>query len=554
MKRRSMKGRLIKTSLAALSMMAVTGITSYAVTGWVDEGGTWYYYEDDDEYAYDEWKRSGDHYFYLGSDGAMLTDTLIDDGSNYYYVNETGAMVTDQWVLIDDETAGTETDSGYVWYYFGSNGRAYKKSSSSTSISKRTIGGKTYAFDEEGHMLYGWVDADGNILEDTDDPFVSAEYYFGDWNDGSMHEGWLEYEAGTDASSNVSTVDYEDYDKLWFYFGTNGKKYYADSSEDVVTKTIGGVKYAFDQNGVMLSDWIETDSSTSSDASGSVVETSNIKYFSDSYDGHLRTKSWIYAIPSEEIDQEDYNDSTYRWFYSGSNGSIYKDDIKTINGKKYAFDENGIMQAEFVIMNDETGFVAQYDASDLSSSDFIDGDIAQILSEDEDNHLYYFSGDEENDGSMKTGKSINIELDDGTYTFGFKTSGKAYGETEIEESSNKYYQNGLLLKASSDYKYGVIRIPDAADQDDGYKYVVVTTSGAEVTGTRKYVKDSDGNYIIIMDSEYYGYLDGADHAPVWDSEAGLYCEYDDGEDGNLGDPVSNDTDGSELTDDMRLNF
>ena len=554
MKRNSMKKRIIKTSLTAIALMSVTGITSFAVTGWVDEGGTWYYYEDDDEYVYDEWKKSGDHYFYLGSDGAMLTNSLIDDGSNYYYVNESGAMVTDQWVLLDDETAGTETNSGYVWYYFGSNGRAYKKSSSSSSISKKTINGKTYAFDEEGHMLYGWVDADGNILEDDDDPFVSAEYYFGDWNDGSMHEGWLEYESGTEASSNVSTVDYENYETLWFYFGTNGKKYYADSSEDVVTKTIGGVKYAFDQNGVMLSDWIETDSSTKSDASGSIVETSDIKYFSDAYDGHLRTKSWIYAIPSEEIDPEDYDDSTYRWFYSGSNGSIYKDDIKTINSKKYAFDENGIMQSGFVIMNDDDGFVAQYDSTDLSSSDFIDGSIASILSEDEGNHLYYFSSDEENDGSMKTGKNINIELDDGTYTFGFKSSGKAYGESVIEESSNKYYQNGLLLKASSDYKYGIIRIPDESDEDDGYKYIVVTTSGSEVTGTRKYVKDSDGNYIIIIDSEYYGYLDGADHAPVWDSEAEQYCEYDDDEDGNIGAAIANDTDGSSLPDDMRLNF
>ena len=553
MKSNKLTGKLMKASLAALAVSALGGITAFAATGWVSEGGVWYYYESDGEYAYDEWKKSGDHYFYVGSDGVMLTSALIDDGSNYYYVDENGAMVTNSWIMLDDETAGTDTESGYVWYYFGSNGRAYKKSSSSNNISKRTINGKTYAFDEEGRMLYGWVDADGNLLEDDDDPFTSATYYFGDWNDGSMlTASWYEYEDSTDATSNVDSVDYEDYECLWFYFGSNGKIYRAEDDE-VVVKTIGGVKYAFDQNGVMLSDWVDTLNATGSDASGS--DATNIKYFSDSVDGHLQTKTWIYAIPSEDIDPDDYEDSTYRWFYAGSNGSVYKDDIKTINSKKYAFDENGIMQAEFVIFDDDGKFVAQYGASDLNKSDFIDGEIATLLAEEDaegnHNHLYYFSSDEENDGSMKTGKSITIELDDGTYTFGFKTSGKAYGEVEIEESSNKYYQNGLLLKASSDYRYGVISVP-SAEEDEADKYIVVGTTGTEVTGTRKYVRDADGNYIIIRNGEFWAYVDGADHAPVYYD--GNYYEYDDDQDGNRGDLIEKDTELATLPDDLKLNF
>ena len=545
MKRDALSGKLLRASLAAAAAMSMTGLTAYAVTGWSQEGGVWYYYESDGEYAYDEWERSGDNYFYLGSDGAMLTSTLIDDGSNYYYVDENGAMVKNQWVMLDDETSGTDTESGYVWYYFGSNGRAYKKSSSSTSISKRTINGKTYAFDEEGRMLYGWVDESGNLLTDDDDPFTSAVYYFGDWNDGAMlTSSWYEYTEGTDATSNVSSVDYSDYETLWFYFGSNGKMYRAED-EEVITKTIGGVKYAFDQNGVMLSDWVDTLNASSSTASDSSV--SNIKYFSDSVDGHLQTKTWIYAIPSEEINAQDYEDSTYRWFYAGSNGTVYKNDIKTINSKKYAFDTDGIMQSEFVIFDDEGNFMAQYDGSDVERSDFIDGEIAQLLSEG--NHLYYFSGDEETDGAMKTGKSINISLDDDTYTFGFKTSGKAYGEGTIEESSNKYFQNGLLLKASNDYRYGVIEVPS---EDGETKYIVVGTTGTEVTGSRKYVKDADGNYIIIRNNEFWAYVDGTDHAPVYYD--GNYYEYDSDQDGNRGDLIEKDTSLDTLPDDMKLNF
>ena len=554
MKRKKTTGKLVKASLAAFAVTSMTGITALAATGWVNEGGIWYYYESDGEYVYDEWKRSGDNYFYLGADGEMLTNTLINDGDNYYYVDENGAMVTNQWIQIDDETAGLETDSGYVWYYFGSNGRAYKKSSSGTGVTKRTINGRTYAFDEEGRMLWGWVDEDGNLLEDDDDPFTNASYYFGDWNSGAMlTSSWLEYVDGTDATSNVDSVDYGDYDTLWFWFGSNGKMVKADSDDDIVTKTIGGVKYAFDQNGVMLSDWVDTlNAATSSSATGSSVDDSDIRYFSDAADGHLQRSTWIWAVPSEEIDADDYEDSTYRWFYAGSNGSLYKNDIKTINSKKYAFDESGIMQAEFVIMNEDDGFVAQFGGSDVSREDFLPGGrIAELLSENEDNHLYYFSGDEENDGSAKTGKSISIALDDDTYSFGFKSSGRAYGEGGIEEASNKYYQNGLLLKASSDYKYGVIEVSSGSD-DEETSYLVVSTSGSEVTGSHKYVKDGDGNYIIIMDNEYYAYVDGADHAPVYYD--GNYYEYDDDETGNRGDLITKDDSLSQLPDDMRLNF
>ncbi len=562
MKSNKFSGKLMKASLAALTVTACTGITALAATGWVNENGVWYYYESNGDYAYDEWKKSGDYYFYLGGDGEMLTDTLIDDGSNYYYVDENGAMVTNRWVQLDDESAGTETESGYVWYYFGSNGRAYKKSSSSTSIAKRTINGKNYAFDEEGHMLYGWVDADGNLLEDDDDPFTAATYYFGEPNDGAMvTASWLEYDSATDATSNVSGVDYDDYSTLYFYFGSNGKKY-AATDDDVVVKSIGGVKYAFDQNGVMLSDWINTLNGIA--GSASTASDSDIKYFSDSTDGHLQKKTWIYAVPSEDIDPDDFEDSTYRWFYAGSNGSVYKSDIKTINGKKYAFDENGIMKYGFVITNQDGDVVSsmQWAPSDVEGSDFLSdtGALAEYLNEVDENgnavySLYYFSNDETSDGSMKTGKSISIELDNGTYTFGFKSSGKAYGVGGIEESSNKYYQNGILLKASSDYKYGVIEVPDeSSDEEGAVKYLVVTTSGSEVTGNHKYVKDADGNYIVIIDGEYYAYVDGADHAPVWDSTKNCYCYYDDDETGNKGDVIAKDESAGDVPSDMCLNF
>ena len=140
----------------------------------------------------------------------MLTNELIEDGENYYYVDANGAMVKNTWVAIaadDDETE----DVDYRWYYFGPSGKAYKDSNG------KTINGKKYGFDEDGKMLFGYVEADSyNIINDDEDPILNATYYYGTNEDGARHSGWLQY---TDALTD------KDEDYYWFYFNTsNGKK------------------------------------------------------------------------------------------------------------------------------------------------------------------------------------------------------------------------------------------------------------------------------------------------------------------------------------------
>ena len=141
--------------------------------------------------------------------------------------------------------------------------------------------------------------------------------------------------------------------------------------------------------------------------------------------------------------------------------------------------------------------------------------------------LYYF-GDEETDGSMKTGKNIKIELDDGeTYTFGFEKNGKAIDGLE---GKTKIYKNGLLLTASSDYNYQALNatFKDLDDDDtmpDEYvlgekasvEFVktspnpnyVISKSGS-VVRDGSYVKDADGNYYAVNDDgevAFYSYDD-----------------------------------------------
>ena len=88
---------------SAAALLAIGGaMTSFAAQGWVEEDGTWYYYDKDGNRVEDEWKKSGDNWFYLDSEegGAMATDKLIDDDDNTYYVDANGVMVTNTWLRL----------------------------------------------------------------------------------------------------------------------------------------------------------------------------------------------------------------------------------------------------------------------------------------------------------------------------------------------------------------------------------------------------------------------------------------------------------------------
>ena len=73
---------------SAAALLAIGGaMTSFAAQGWVEEDGTWYFYDKDGNRVEDQWKKSGDNWFWLdGEDGgAMATDMLVEDDDDTYY-------------------------------------------------------------------------------------------------------------------------------------------------------------------------------------------------------------------------------------------------------------------------------------------------------------------------------------------------------------------------------------------------------------------------------------------------------------------------------------
>lgn len=417
--------------VAALSATALLALGASAMTfaaGWDNSTGSWQYLGNDGEAMADVWRKSGDYWFYLGSDGNMAVDELVEHNNDYYYVNQDGAMVTNQWVALDSDGYDSDSDDGdaeYRWFYFGSDGKAYRDKNDKLTVSDlKTINGKKYAFDQDGRMLYGWVEEEGLTINTDDEAWKTAKYFFGGWNDGSAQSGWQEL-AVTDEDGDT--------DMKWFFFDGNGKK------QTNKKKAINGQTYYFDEDGAMITDW----STATKSFSGTVTTENQIVYING--DGAARKNQWIWAVPSEDYDQGDYDNDEYSWWWAGSSGRVFKDGVKKIKGKTYAFDKIGRMV--YGIVSDYSG---QY-SSRVNGGDDGDkwtdltGDAYKAAAANKD--IYFFSNNEKADGSRKTGYQT-VEFDDDTYQMYFKTNGKA--ANGYESKIKKYVSSGIVLKANND--------------------------------------------------------------------------------------------------------
>ncbi len=470
----------LAVGVSAAALLAIgASMTSFAATrGWVNEGDAWYYYDNSGDYVTDKWKSYNGNYFYLGSDGYMLTNELVEYKDNYYYVDANGAMVKNTWVAIaadDDETE----DVDYRWYYFGPSGKAYKNTKG------KNINGKKYGFDADGKMLFGFADSDGALLNtDSDDPMLKCVYYYGTNDDGARHTGWLRYEDGFD------NEDYDD-DYYWFYFTSNGQKKMEG------TKKVNGKTYAFDEYGVMITEFTAKDGTSTSATPGEA------KYYSDNLeDGSLKKSAWIRtSMPDSWEDYKGYDDDDH-WFRTNSQGILLQDTTKKINGKWYAFDAWGVMLDGFVGLKYEGvsknansnggNILYTMDEDNVTASSIYDLEFGTA----DDGYLYYFSGDEEKDGSMKTGSSVKISLADDDYKFYFnKTTGQAINGVK----NNKVYRNGILQEASSDNKYEKAIYVSYDDDTATWitKEYVVNTSGT-ITKAGRYVKDGNDEYYAVV--------------------------------------------------------
>ena len=456
----------IAAIVSAAALLAIgASMTSFAATGWQEEDGTWVYYNRAGEKVANSWEYSGDNRFYLDDAGNMATDSLIEDNDDYYSVDANGAMVRNRWVAIDYESAGEDNQPDVWWYYFQANGKAYKNTHAAGSIFKRVINGKTYCFDEDGKMQYGWVKKDDGVTDYDDNAYQEAEYYFGDENDGAMSIGWREIALSdvADAEDEQPGDSYWDSDQVrWFYFKASGAKQTSSTN-----KTINGRKYGFDQYGRMIADWHNNSlglatyqnasrrgSSNNATATATAAYAKDFMYFSSPEDGARFTKGWFKVVPGYYLNYADYDNGTDRWYYADGNGNLYAGQIKTIKGKKYAFDLKGGMISGLALLRTDGNTIYEY-ADDDSKYDSQDTFMNTARGLSSDWGFYYFSDNEDKDGSMKTGTQ-KISLDGESFTFTFRKGGTKKGQGISGLSEKKYYLGGMLLTADPDYKIEIV--------------------------------------------------------------------------------------------------
>lgn len=515
-KRMKKRKIFVMASVLVITATALSGVsagTVYAVEGWNNEGEKWKYLDEGNRPEKNVWRQAKDSMFYLGDDGVMLKNCFVEWGTGLYHVDERGARAENAW-FFNPEDDGQGHGSG--WYYFGTNGKAYRRTDSSY---KRNVDGKAYIFNQDGLMLTGWFNEAGEALGEDENPLADGLYYADE--DGELKtNAWLDYaKTAVDGlgglTSDSSGRDYSGYDQIWLYFNGHSRKLKGEDGR-LMQKNINGNTYGFDEYGVMLPWWSKVASVSNADKS---TATSNVpaKFFAGYDGGKLLKDAWFWMYPSENLAADASDGGEYSWWHTDQNGGVYRNKIKQINNRYYAFDGLGRMQTGFVLFDNRSIFVAQYDSDAWSAEDFIKGNVYG----NEKGDLYFFDPDELNDGSMQTGREVKIELEDGVHTFGFSRKGVAYGNrNRLQRVKDSFYLNGLRLDASDEYGYGVVQ-----EGEDSYR--VVDASGKMISGHEKVVRDKDGAWLLIHNGQFSGRVYD-EYKPRWHdgSQGSGFYHYD----------------------------
>jgi len=427
-----MKTKFITLAITAI-MVVMAATTVFAATGtWKRDETTnvWTCTDKDGNAITQDWVKSGDAWFWLDENGQMATGQLVDDGNGLYCVDENGKMIKSNWVKVNDDNFDNK------WLYFGSNGRAYQDGWKTIKNEKYHFTG--YAMDQ------GFLDgSDTAIDSELDAPWMSATYFVGE--DGAMKKNyWLEVE-DFDAANG----------KGWVFFGANGKKLTNQK------KTINGSTYVFDDNGLMITSFLDA-----------TVSSASISVYMDK-DGKMLKKGWVYAYANEDADEQN-------WFYAQNSGELVKNCVKTINDKKYAFDADGKMMTGFVAVVDNVPVSNAVSAADVKKADMYTPGC---------DYMYFAeSASPSEQGPAVKGKTT-IEVEDGKATINFNSRGIALVDGEVVKSGYLYINSVLYNFEDASYKYEPKVI-------DGVQYVITLKTGrASKSGTFTDA-DNDIKYIL----------------------------------------------------------
>jgi len=253
------------------------------------------YYQVDSKPITNTWKWHGGRWYYFGADGKMLKSTVTPDG---YLVDIEGMLVSPGWNY-----------QGGKWYYALSGGKVFRGD-------WKKIGGVWYAFHDNG-VMYSHEWSDSYFLKD------SGAMADNEWVFDRNYNSWFYIKPGGTYASRQWKGDY--------YLKAGG---YMAQSEFIYDPNYKATYYLKEDGTYVKNQWLQIKG----------------KWYHFRKYGELDTNKWIgsYYVKADGMmaENEWIYDSNYGGkFYLQADG-VYARNIVTIDGKKHAFQENGLWIGE----------------------------------------------------------------------------------------------------------------------------------------------------------------------------------------------------------------
>lgn len=232
---------------------------------------------------------------------------------------------------------------GGTWYYKNSKGE--------------NVTDAWKVWEPDGRKYY--LDEDGKMLKDTLFDINDNWYYVNEYGTQSIN------------SWRLLNNEYDDEDR-WYYFDSSGKAYQKG------WKQIDGKYYHFTES-TMDYGWLTSEGEMIDDDEADAWQEA-VYYTGDNTQGQRRQSEWVKV---EEFDSDTYPDHDVVWLWFGTNGKKVSACTKKINGKYYAFDENGAMCYEWAGSATPSDATYKY-YDELDGSQKRGGWFQAIPSEDQD--------------------------------------------------------------------------------------------------------------------------------------------------------------------------
>lgn len=498
------------------------------LTGWYQDGEDWYYYGSDKKGYEGLQTVNGKQYYFVH--GRMCRSEIIETEKKCYVANQNGTLKeakNNDWILVDGN------------YYYLKNKEFLRDCVAKIGSSYYGFNGSGIMYADEGFSIwdsnsgksiYYRAKANGALYTNSWYQDSSRYYYYG--ADGKAYEGLQSvngkqyyFENGVMCTDQAVTVNGKPYlcktdgtvevmkNNTWTFYNNY---YYYVKNNTVVTdnvEKIGMYHYAFDTRGRMYSNQIF--SIYVKDSSGKA----EYKKFFAKANGALYTNSWV-----------KYNGI---WYYAGADGAAYKG-LKTIDGKQYFFNEEGIMSVNSVetvqnknYSSDENGVLTEVTGNNvwkrlhgnwyyIQNNAILKGNVYKI-----GNDYYGFASD----GAMYTDQLFRVYDADGEGTrYLADKNGKVKRNTWVKWNGEWYYfgsngagLNGIQTVNGKTYYFDegkmIVKSSITADKKlyvckaDGSLAELKNNAWTQIEGKWYYVQNNVicRNTVAKIGNAYYGF-------------------------------------------------